>query len=117
MIRQYSQALTETLFSIPPKPRSTRPWIIWVEQVTSHSLYLAVYAPKYRRLLWVGKRYLVVTIVHTEGPILFSSNREQAERTQELIEIGIKHVEPKAEFRTSLSFADTQEIIEDTWKR
>ena len=117
MIRQYSQALIQSIMSTPYKPRATRPWIIWVERVTSQSLYLAVYAPKYRSFLWFGDRKLTTQIVHTEGPIYFSSDREQSERTQELIEIGMEHVHPDADFRTSLSFADTQEIIEDTWKR
>jgi hypothetical protein len=100
------------------KPRNSRPWIIWVEDLHPvRSLYLIVYRPKHDHFLWWGSRRRQTLLVHEEGPIYYDSPRRQMTISEELIAIAKEHIPDGQHFQVGLDLHEIQEIVAETWLR
>lgn len=103
--------------SDPKRQRAlSRPWILWIQTLRDDSLFLLIYKPRYRFFLRFFGRWRRTTLHHHDGPVKFSSPKEQSEWVELMIDAGKTHIPDGQRFKTSLSLADTQEIVDETWR-
>lgn len=93
------------------KTSRVRPWIIWVEKVRDRAWFGMVLRPRTTLIL----RRVKVDTVWTSGPVFFSTPAREMEVIDQLIEAGKELLPPDIPYRTSMSLADTKEILKDSW--
>ena len=88
-----------------------RPWIIWIENMRDRAWFLLVLSPKVGRFT----RRVKLNTAYTLGPVFYRDKARESEVVSQLISAGKEMVPDSIPYRVSMSLADTQEILKETW--
>lgn len=72
---------------------------------------LFVYRPRYHSFLGFFGRRDKLKLVHKDGPIIFTTPREQSDLTTELVDAGVVQIPNNRRYRVALSLEDVRDII------
>lgn len=101
------------MFRTPPRPRPL-PDLIWVEQIRNRFLILMVYRP--RLLGWPFSKRVSVDVTFTDGPIVYESEEDRLNLTDELIENGVAISEAEDRpYLLAYSLDQARSLIEEHW--